>query len=100
VEISTRRKNKKMPKIINKRIVLVFITLFSFLNLLSCNHESQYDGNDSIGFPFVFFTIHGGKRFDDLGNKLDVINLLIDIGIIWIAAMLLINLIKLYKKRK
>jgi hypothetical protein len=53
--------------------------LFVVLTLLTLKIESPSDGNDTFGFPFIFYKAFGGKRTYYPPNEFAVLFLLFDV---------------------
>jgi hypothetical protein len=83
-----------------KKFLTLFLILFFLVTIITFDHNSQADGFDYFGFPFVFYTYFEGKCHDcrnlvgfDLANfALDVL------AISFVATLLLFINFKFIKK--
>jgi len=90
-----------MKSKVNWRIILIFITLFVIVSILTGTWESGSCGEDIVGFPLTFFTYTESKRIVPSENtaQLSYINLTIDLLIFFVGAILIDKLIKRIKGR-
>ncbi|RQO66096.1 hypothetical protein DBR43_28070 [Pedobacter sp. KBW06] len=65
-----------------KKNLIVFglaMILFAGMTLFTAKIETPFDGNNTFGFPFLFFKEYGGKRTYYPPNEFSILNLLLDI---------------------
>lgn len=87
--------------LVTKHIFIIFVILFAFSGILSCEYQSPSDGENKLGFPFNFYTYFGGKREKPYNEyEFDIPMLLLDIIIIWCVAILISKLWGALKNRK
>ena len=76
-----------------KKTLIVFglaTILFAGLTLLTAKIETPFDGNNTFGFPFLFFREYGGKRTYYPPNEFSILNVLFD----FLCAILAILIIR------
>jgi len=74
-----------------KRTLLILsfpVLLFVVLTAVTASIETPFDGNDNFGFPFLFYTIYGGKRSLYPPNEFSAFMLLIDVALVYLAVWL------------
>jgi len=81
---------------------IIFFILTVTITLLFSKCGSPSDGNDTLGFPFPFYTYLGGKRYPEPPDRtyFNGIYLLLNLIIYFGIACLLNYLIKKNKKIK
>jgi hypothetical protein len=79
-----------------KRFLIVFLTIFIALTMLSFDYNSQSDGFDYLGFPFTFY-IHFEGKCENCYDKLGFNGFLfvLDVLIVGILSTILIYLYSL-----
>ena len=85
-----------------KLVSFCFIPLFVGITYFTASFESMSDGNDMLGWPFVFYNFLGGKRMDNyFGKGWFFENLILDIliisGIFTLLTAMIQRLLNKYK---
>ncbi len=85
---------------IPKRIFILSLAVFTLTTLFTVKMESSFDGNDAMGFPFIFYTYLGGKRSVEPTERtfFDYHNLLIDLLLFFLLVFTFDKVIRLRKK--
>ena len=71
-------------------IILLSIGSFALITLMSARIERHFDGNDTYGFPLIFYTEFSGMCVDCPGVKSEInyLNLAADTGFAIIIGVL------------
>jgi hypothetical protein len=83
-----------------KQVSICFILLFSSLTFFTANCKSISDGDDTIGWPLVFYKFLAGKRTDNyVGRGWMIENLILDILLILLITVSIVALIQRFLSR-
>ncbi len=82
------------------RILIIFLILFLIITLVTSNFNRSSCGNDTVGFPFTFYTYYGGKMSVEPASReqFNFAFLFFDISIVLIVSILVNSLF--LKRRK